>query len=292
MNCLYHSRHVTFVENHFPFKIKSTKTSSPIHVDDFLKQNIISTPQSIQPPHPLHATPPTTARIPFTSVMHQTNSPIITNDTPPSPSPSHTVTSTPLSAHTPETNTQSSTPSHISSPTRSNPSPVTSSPTSTSLPSSASPILLPRTRKSNFNYYNPHFVNNTTFHPIPPALEPRTYLQASKDPLWRQAKDNEYNALLRNHTWELVPPTSRYPIRCKWVFRVKRHPDGTVDKYKARLVAKGFIQEYGKDYFDTFSPVTKPVTIRTVLSFALSRGWSLRQLNINNAFLHGTVYMV
>ncbi|GKC90496.1 retrovirus-related pol polyprotein from transposon TNT 1-94, partial [Tanacetum coccineum] len=216
-------------------------------------------PQSIQPPQPLHDTPPTTAQIPFTSVMHQTNSPIITNDTP--PSPSHTVTSTPLSTHTPETNTQTSTPSHISSPTQSNPSPVTLSLTSTSLPSSASPILSPKTRKPNVKYYNPHFVSNTTLHPIPPALEPHTYLQASKYPLWHQAIDNEYNALLRNHTWELIPPTSRHPIRCKWVFRVKRHPNGTVDKYKARLVTKGFIQEYGKDYFDTFSLVTKPVTI-------------------------------
>ena len=292
MNRLYHSRHVDFVENQFPSKIESTKTPSPIHVDDFLKENTISTPQSMQPPQPLHATPPTSEQIPFTSVIHHTNSPIITNDTPPSP----TVTSTPLSTHTPETNTQSSTPSHISFCTQSNPSPVTSSPTVTSPPSPASPILPPRTRKRNVKYYNPHFVNNTTLHPIPPALEPHTYLQASKDPLWRQAMDNEYNALLRNHTWVLVPPTSRHPIGCKWVFRIKRHPDGTVDKYKARLVAKGNLQEYGKDYFDTFSPVTKPVTIRTVLSLALSRGWSLRQLDVNNAFLHGTlqeeVYMV
>ncbi|KAM0067227.1 putative RNA-directed DNA polymerase [Helianthus debilis subsp. tardiflorus] len=108
--------------------------------------------------------------------------------------------------------------------------------------------------------------------------------------------DDEYKSLLRNQTWELVAPSSRHPIRCKWVFRIKRRPDGSVDKYKARLDAKGFLQEYGKDYFDTFSPVTKPVTIRTVLSIALSRGWSLRQLDVNNVFLPGRlqeeVYMV
>ena len=102
--------------------------------------------------------------------------------------------------------------------------------------------------------------------------------------------DQEFNALIHNGTWELVPKTTQSPIGCKWIFRIKRNPDGTASKYKARLVAKGFLQQYGKDYFDTFSPVTKPVTIRTVLSIALTHNWPLRQLDINNAFLHGTLH--
>ena len=99
---------------------------------------------------------------------------------------------------------------------------------------------------------------------------------------------DEINALLKNQTWSLVPPSSsQNTVGCKWVFRIKRLPDGTVDRYKARLVAKGFHQRPGIDYHETFSPVIKPATIRTVLAIAVSRGWQLRQLDVKNAFLNG-----
>ncbi|KAK0570922.1 hypothetical protein LWI29_008499 [Acer saccharum] len=97
----------------------------------------------------------------------------------------------------------------------------------------------------------------------------------------------ECNALNTNGTWELVRPTPSTNIGCKWIFRIKRKTDGTIDRYKAHLVAKGFNQRPGVDYFETFSPVIKPTTIRLVLSIATSHGWPLRQLDVNNAFLQG-----
>ncbi|KAI5329077.1 hypothetical protein L3X38_028474 [Prunus dulcis] len=96
------------------------------------------------------------------------------------------------------------------------------------------------------------------------------------------------NALLKNHTWSLVPSSpSQNLVGCKLVFRIKRHSDDSIESYKARLVAKGFHQCPGIDYAETFSTVVKPAIIRTVLSLAVSRGCSIRQLDIKNAFLHG-----
>jgi Reverse transcriptase (RNA-dependent DNA polymerase) len=106
----------------------------------------------------------------------------------------------------------------------------------------------------------------------------------------------ELTALAHNSTWDLVsPPADAHIIGAKWVFKVKLKADGSVHRYKARLVAKGYNQQEGLDYTETFSPVVKRVTIRVVLTLALSNQWPIHQLDVNNAFLHGdleeTVYM-
>jgi histone deacetylase 1/2 len=106
----------------------------------------------------------------------------------------------------------------------------------------------------------------------------------------RKAMDVEYEAIMKNKTWHLVPPSHGYNIiDCRWVFKEKRKADGSLDKHKARLVAKGYKQRYGIDYEYTFSLVVKAATIRLVLSLALSFGWTLRQLDVQNAFLHGNL---
>lgn len=117
-----------------------------------------------------------------------------------------------------------------------------------------------------------------------------------KIPAWRKAMSDEFIALLHNGTWSLILyKPSMNIIGCKSVYRIKRKADGTIERYKAPLVAKGFHQQPGLDYNETFNPVVKPTTIRTVLTIAVSRGWSMRQLDVYNAFLHGvlneTVYM-
>lgn len=127
--------------------------------------------------------------------------------------------------------------------------------------------------------------------------EPKTKEEALARPEWLQAMKKEYGALIRNGTWSLVPlPKDRQPIGCKWIFKTKQNPDGSINKLKVRLVAKGFLQRECFGFTDTFSPIVKPTTIRIVLSIAMTKGLHLHQLDVNNVFLNGDlredVYMV
>uniref|UniRef100_A0A2N9EL95 Reverse transcriptase Ty1/copia-type domain-containing protein n=1 Tax=Fagus sylvatica TaxID=28930 RepID=A0A2N9EL95_FAGSY len=94
----------------------------------------------------------------------------------------------------------------------------------------------------------------------------------------------------RSHqgTWDLVDlPAGKSAIGCKWVYKIKTRSDGTVDRYKARLVAKGFTQEYGIDYEETFAPVARLSSVRTLIAVSASRHWPLFQMDVKNAFLNG-----
>jgi histone deacetylase 1/2 len=105
----------------------------------------------------------------------------------------------------------------------------------------------------------------TTKHPFAPPLEPTCVSQALKDPRWRKAMKDEFTVVVSHGTWNLVPrPSTSNLIGWKWVFRIKHHPNGTMDRFKACLVAKRFNQRPSVDYTETFSPVIKPTTIRLI----------------------------
>ena len=170
---------------------------------------------------------------------------------------------------------------------------VQGSGSSVQLPSASPPrtrsqhgILKPKVRTDGTVRYD----KGRRFAGLAVTGEPNTLVEALENKNWKNAMNEEYNALMKNRTWHLVPPAKgRNLIDCKWVYRIKRKSDGTIDPYKERLVAKGFKQRYGIDYEDTFSPVVKAATIRLVLSVAVSNSWSLRQLDVQNAFLHGVL---
>ena len=91
---------------------------------------------------------------------------------------------------------------------------------------------------------------------------------------------------MKNETWTLKAlPPDRQAIKSKWVFRIKKNSDGSLDKYKARLVAKGFTQVYGVDFQETYAPVAGISTIRCLVAWAVENQWIMEQYDINSAYL-------
>ena len=222
-NRIYTSRHVRFLESIFPFASshQSLSRTSPSTISEWCSVMLPIAGSTIP------STPPASTN------PNQSHELLHTNSPPP----------------TIETNIHST---NITSSSQPHP---TLTPT---LPPSPRVIVT----RSKHNIHKPLQKLNLSAELQSNTLPPTTVTQALKDPKWRRAMSEEFDALIRNGTWELVPhhPTQNL-VGCKWIFRTKYLPDGSVDRYKARLVAKGFHQQPGIDYSETFSPVIKPTTI-------------------------------
>ena len=121
--------------------------------------------------------------------------------------------------------------------------------------------------------------------------EPKSFKGACNDEhhvQWEKAMKNEFTSLIKNKTWDLVPrPEDKNIVGNRWVYKIKRDENGSVERFKARLVAKGFTQTEGVDYGEVFSPVARFPTIRSLLAFANAHNLEIHHMDVTTAFLNG-----
>ena len=151
---------------------------------------------------------------------------------------------------------------------------------------------------------NPNQSNGPVLRPREPLRPPDRYeailvetdIQQSYDEAmsnpdskeWAAAIKEEIDGLDKNETWEMttLPPDKRC-FDSKWIFKIKRYPDGNIQRYKARVVARGFSQVEGVDYTQTFAPTARYDTIRVLLALSVKKDLKISQFDIKTAFLHG-----
>uniref|UniRef100_A0A2N9FS43 Reverse transcriptase Ty1/copia-type domain-containing protein n=1 Tax=Fagus sylvatica TaxID=28930 RepID=A0A2N9FS43_FAGSY len=303
---LYTYRHVLFNEHIFPGLTHSTDALPPSNTLNISSNAWITTLTSFHtcihtfPPLPLstesNTASPTNITSPLPlSLPNSHQSPLYYADSQqyqphapplPLPLPNSPLPSPLTSAESQQSQTHAS--SHSHGPIDPIPTTITLLPTSHLPVPLVPPITHPMQIRSKNGIFKPKL--SYTARIDYNLTEPTTYSTTSKHPQWCNAMDEEFQALQKQGTWALVPaPSTKNIVGCKWVYKLKYNSDGTISRYKARLVAKGFHQQYGVDFEETFSPMVKPPTVRLVISLAVSLNWPFRQLDVKNAFLHGTL---
>ena len=122
------------------------------------------------------------------------------------------------------------------------------------------------------------------------SAEASSYEEAASRQVWVDAMIEEYSSIMKNDVWEVVPrPTGKSMVTSRWLYKIKHVVDGSVEKYKSIFVARGFTQKEGIGYDETFAPIARYTTIRTIISLAAVFGWKLHQMDVQMTFLNGKI---
>jgi hypothetical protein len=120
--------------------------------------------------------------------------------------------------------------------------------------------------------------------------EPAFVEEAIQKKEWEDAMTEEYQSIVKNDVWEIVPRLKRKDVVSSiWIFKIKHDVDGSIEKYKERFVAHGFSQKEGIDYEETFSPVARYTSIGTIIALATKMKWKLHQMDVKTTFLNGVI---
>lgn len=264
------SRNVVFHESDFPFK-----------TSEYLHDSVDMFPNWILPlPPPLHfvdSMPTSASHSDHASTSHTQPDPEVSTEAPVSQDNEVPIARPKRSAKAPSYLSQYHC-SLIPFTTITHPSPPP--------PQPVFPTPYPISSVLSYDSLAPHFKTYTLAYTL--ERVPKNFKEAMASKVWDNAVNLELGALEENRTWDVVSlPIGKNVVGCKWIFTIKYNADGTIERYKARLVAQGFTQQEGVDYMDTFSPVAKLTTVKVLLGLAAAKDWTLTQMDVSNAFLHG-----
>ena len=121
-------------------------------------------------------------------------------------------------------------------------------------------------------------------------IEPSSFEEAVQQPIWVDAMVEEYDSIIRNNAWEVVPRlVGKLVVGSKWVYKMKQAVDGSVEKHKSRFVAIGFSQVEGIDYDETFASVARYSSIRSILALLAQMEWKIHEMDVKTTFLNGVI---
>nr|GEU43426.1 Gag-Pol polyprotein [Tanacetum cinerariifolium] len=121
-------------------------------------------------------------------------------------------------------------------------------------------------------------------------MEPKSVKEALTDPAWIESMQEELHQFIRLDVWELVlSPDGIKPLTLKWLFKNKHDEENTVIRNKTRLVVRGYRQEEGIDFEESFALFAQMEAIRIFLAYAIHKGFTVYQMDVKTAFLHGSL---
>lgn len=121
-------------------------------------------------------------------------------------------------------------------------------------------------------------------------FEPSTYDEVASQQCWKDAMMDEYESILKNDVWDVVPrPEGKSILTSKWIFKIKKVADRSIGKYRVRFVARGFSQTEGVDYDEIFATVARYTSIRSIIALASTMEWKLHQMDVKTPLLNGDI---
>jgi hypothetical protein len=121
-------------------------------------------------------------------------------------------------------------------------------------------------------------------------FEPSCYDQENIHPIWRDVMMDEYQSIMKNDVWDIVPiHEGKSLMTSKWIYKIKHTIDGRIERHIMRFVARGFSQVEGIDYEETFSLVAQYTSICMIISHATSMGWRVHHMDVKTTFFNGDI---